>query len=184
MIETAEATMSTFDAMQESLSESTTAKPSRMRKSTISAIAYRKRTFKSTLLRLYSLEKRAFASVQMYQTLVTQFDSHAMKFIAVLTLIFFPITGVSTVFSSPFFNVDFDQNSTPLQVAGCIWKFWAVVAPLTLGIGLLCYFWFRYPHFFSNFFTTLLSGLWGKNSYWKMFVRAREARRKKEKSGV
>jgi hypothetical protein len=66
-----------------------------------------------------------------------------MRFIAVLTLIFLPVTGVSTVF--PFFEVDFDQASTPLRVARCFWKFWAVVALLTLGIGLLCYFCFQFP---------------------------------------
>lgn len=171
--------MSTFGAMQEALSESTPSS-SRLRKSTISAIAYRKRTFKSTLLRVYGLEKRALSSIQVYQALVTQTDSHAMKFIAVLTLIFLPVTGVSTVFSSPFFNVDFDQKSAPLRVARCIWKFWAVVAPLTLGIGLLCYFWFQFPHFFSTFWKEI----WGSKSYWKRSIEARKARREKANSGV
>jgi hypothetical protein len=101
MIETAEAIMSTLEAMQESLKETTMpTNPSleSSRRSNINAIAYRKRTFESTLLRVYSLEKRALSSIQVYQALVTQADSHAMKFIAVLTLVFLPVTGVSTVF--------------------------------------------------------------------------------------
>jgi Mg2+ and Co2+ transporter CorA len=181
MIETAEAIISTLEAMQESLKETTMpTNPSlgSSRRSTINAIAYRRRTFKSTLLRVYSLEKRALSSIQVYQALVTQADSHAMKFIAVLTLIFLPVTGVSTVFSSPFFEVDFDEVSTPLRVARCFWKFWAVVAPLTLGIGLLCYFWFQFPTFFS-FLPEL-----GSKSYWTRIADSRKARRKQEKHGV
>jgi hypothetical protein len=85
MIETAEAIMSTLEAMQESLKEA--AMPATpilrsSRRSTINAIAYRRRTFKSTLLRVYSLEKRALSRIRVYQALVTQADSHAMKFIA------------------------------------------------------------------------------------------------------
>jgi len=152
MIETAQALESIFEAMLESINERETPiypNLKRLRRSTVSAIAYRKRTFKSTLLKVYSLERRAMSSTQVYQALVTQADAHAMKFIAVLTLIFLPMTGVSTVFSSPFFDVDFDEDSTPLRVAWCFWKFWAVVAPLTLGIGVLCYLWFQFPGFFS-----------------------------------
>lgn len=178
MIETAEAIMSTFEAMVESLKEAPTPTNSSSRRSTINAIAYRKRTFKSTLLRLYSFEKRVLSSIQAYQALVTQADSHAMKFIAVLTLIFLPVTGVSTVFSSPFFEVDFDQDSAPLRVARCFWKFWAVVAPLTLGIGLLCYFWFQFPDFFA-FLPELCS-----KGYWKGVIEKREARRKQARLGV
>lgn len=145
MIETAEALMSMLEAMQESLADTATPTSPGLRKSTARAISYRKRTFKSTLLRIYSLEKRAASIIQVYQALVTQADSHAMKFIAVLTLIFLPVTGVATVFSSPFFNVDFDVDSAPLRVATSFWKFWAVVAPMTLGTCLLCIFWFQVP---------------------------------------
>ena len=149
MIETAEAIMSMLDAMQASLKDSPPPTSASLRKSTERAIAYRQRTFKSTVLRVYSLEKRSQSIIQVYQALITQADSHAMKFIAVLTLIFLPVTGVATVFSSPFFNVDFDLDSTPLRVAQCFWKFWAVVAPLTFGTCLLCMLWFQFPADFS-----------------------------------
>jgi Mg2+ and Co2+ transporter CorA len=179
MIESAEAMISTHEAILESLKDldtPTTDSLKRLRKSTISAIGYRKRMFKSILLKVYSLERRATGSTQVYQALLTQADAHAMKFIAVLTLVFLPVTGVSTVFSSPFFNVDFDLDTTPLQIAWCFWKFWAVVAPLTLGIGVLCYLWFSFPAFFSIPHAPLTT------KYWKD---KRERRRKKqEKSGV
>ena len=145
MIETAEAINSVFEGMLETLNEMETPGKPKSRNSAVSAIRYRKRTFRSTLLRVNSLEKRAMSSTQVYQALVTQADSHAMKFIAVLTLIFLPLTGVSTVFSSPFFNIDFDKELNPLRVAWCFWKFWAVVGPLTVAICVLCYLWFRFP---------------------------------------
>lgn len=181
MIETAEAIMSTLDAILDGLKENDAPRPSQSRKSVIRAIAYRKRTFKSTLLRVYSLERRSQSSIQVYQALVTQADSHAMKFIAVLTLIFLPVTGVSTIFSSPFFDVDFDEESSPLRVARCFWKFWAVVAPLKLGIGLLCYFWFQFPHFFRDLFS-FLSELWSKK-FWTRLLGNRRAHSKQQKPG-
>lgn len=146
MIETAEAVTSTLEAILETLKDPDEPCASKSdRTQTIRAFEYRRRTFKSTLMRVYSLDKRALASIQVYQALVTQADSHAMKFIAVLTLVFLPVTGVSTVFSSPFFDVDFDQTSRPLRVAACIWVFWSVVGPLTVGTGLLCWLWLRFP---------------------------------------
>lgn len=152
LAETVEAALSTLSAMLETWQDATLTPPppsKPLRASTLRALSYRKRTFKSTLLSVQSSEKRVSSSIAVYQALVTQNDSRAMKFIAVLTLIFLPVTGVSTVFSSPFFDVDFDDYSTPLRVARCFWKFWAIVAPLTLGIGFLCYFWFQFPKFFA-----------------------------------
>jgi len=187
MIETAEAIMSMLEAMQATLKDAAPSTNPILRKSTDRAISYRQRTFKSTLLRIYSLERRAQSAILVYQAVLTQADSHAMKFIAVLTLIFLPITGVATVFSSPFFSVDFDTVSTPLRVARCFWKFWAVVAPLTFGTCLLCILWFQFP---SNFhFSHLVSSV---QEHWlvKSWIQAsherkeRKARRKQGKFGV
>ncbi|GAB7329926.1 hypothetical protein MBLNU13_g01631t1 [Cladosporium sp. NU13] len=184
MIETAEAIMSMLDAMQASLKDSPPPTSPSLRKSTERAIAYRQRTFKSTVLRVYSLEKRAQSIIQVYQALITQADSHAMKFIAVLTLIFLPVTGVATVFSSPFFNVDFDLDSTPLRVAQCFWKFWAVVAPLTFGTCLLCMLWFQFPADFSFWhpISSFREGWSVRN--WAQSKKEKRARRKQGKLGV
>jgi Mg2+ and Co2+ transporter CorA len=178
MIESAEAIISTHEAILESLNEPDTPKPlgsKNLRESTVSAIKYRKRTFKSTLLKVYSLERRAMGSTQVYQSLLTQADAHAMKFIAVLTLVFLPVTGVSTIFSSPFFNVDFDEDSTPLRIAWCFWKFWAIAAPLTLGIGVLCFLWFSFPALFSFSQT---------REIWTQYLERRKERREQGQSGV
>jgi Mg2+ and Co2+ transporter CorA len=176
MIESTEAIISTLDAILESLTDFDTPTIDRLkklRKSTASAIRYRKRTFNSILLTAYSLERRATSSTQVYQGMVAQADSHAMKFIVVLTLIFLPVTGVATVFSSPFFNVDFDKDSTPLHVARCFWKFWAVVGPLTITICLLCYCWFQFPAWKE--FLVQWKAQWVIPRRWKEFWWKRES---------
>jgi Mg2+ and Co2+ transporter CorA len=184
MIESAEAVISTLDAMLENLDDfdvPTADNPKKLRKSTVSAIRYRRRTFKSTLLRVCSIERRASSGTQIYQAQLAQADSHAMKSIAFLTLMFLPVTGVATIFSSPFFNVDFDKDSTPLRVAWCFWKFWAVVGPLTFGMCLLCYFWYRFPGFFSFVHAFLTKEFWARRCE---ETRRRQERRKQEKLGV
>ncbi|KAM0720207.1 hypothetical protein Q7P37_004343 [Cladosporium fusiforme] len=95
LLETVEAAFSTLEGIQETLQENnnlptpTPASPD-LRANLFRALRYRKRTFKSTILSVYSSEKRVTSSIQVYQALVTQNDSRAMKFIAVLTLIFLP----------------------------------------------------------------------------------------------
>jgi hypothetical protein len=71
-----------------------------------------------------------------------------MKFIAFLTLVFLPATGVASVFSTPFFDVDWDapgSNDRALRTAKSFWIFWAVVLPLTLVGLLLCFAWVNLP---------------------------------------
>ena len=119
------------------------------------ALDYRKRSFQSTLLRLHSLEKRMSNVIQLSFNLVTQADSsvlktdsRAMKFIAFLTLVFLPATGVASVFSTPFFDVDWESpgsNDRSLRTAKSFWLFWAVVLPLTLVGLLLCFAWVNLP---------------------------------------
>lgn len=119
------------------------------------ALDYRKRSFQSTLLRLHSLEKRMSNVIQLSFNLVTQADSsvlktdsRAMKFIAFLTLVFLPATGVASVFSTPFFDVDWESpgsNDRSLRTAKSFWVFWAVVLPLTLVGLLLCFAWVNLP---------------------------------------
>ena len=119
------------------------------------ALDYRKRSFQSTLLRLHSLEKRMSNVIQLSFNLVTQADSsvlktdsRAMKFIAFLTLVFLPATGVASVFSTPFFDVDWESpgsNDRSLRTAKSFWIFWAVVLPLTLVGLLLCFAWVNLP---------------------------------------
>jgi hypothetical protein len=145
--------MITLDAMVSQLTNSL-ALPD-LTLAAINSLEYRKRTFQSTLLRLRSLEKRMSNVIQLSFNLVTQADSailksdsRAMKFIAFLTLVFLPATGVASVLSTPFFNIDWDSPDVEdkvLQTAKSFWIFWAVVLPLTLVGLLLCFAWVNLP---------------------------------------
>lgn len=152
--------MITLDTMVSRLTRK--ASPSDLTLDAADALEYRKRSFQSTLLRLHSLEKRMSNVIQLSFNLVTQADSgvmkadsavlktdsRAMKFIAFLTLVFLPATGVASVFSTPFFNIDWDSSNAEekvLQTARSFWIFWAVVLPLTLVGLLLCFAWVNLP---------------------------------------
>lgn len=160
MIEAAEASMITLEAMVSRLTRKTS--PSDLTLDAVDTLEYRKRSFQSTLLRLHSLEKRMSNVIQLSFNLVTQADSgvmkadsavlktdsRAMKFIAFLTLVFLPATGVASVFSTPFFNINWDSPNAEnkvLQTARSFWIFWAVVLPLTLVGLLLCFAWVNLP---------------------------------------
>jgi hypothetical protein len=160
MIEAAEASIIMLEAMIARLLRSTS--PSDLTLDAADALDYRKRSFQSTLLRLHSLEKRMSNVIQLSFNLVTQADSgvmkadsavlktdsRAMKFIAFLTLVFLPATGVASVFSTPFFDVDWESpgsNDRSLRTAKSFWIFWAVVLPLTLVGLLLCFAWVNLP---------------------------------------
>lgn len=117
-------------------------------------LEYRKRGFQSTLARLRGLDKRMSNIFQLSNSIMThadsammkadsatlKADSKAMKLIAFLTLVFLPATSVASIFSTPFFDIDWQSaEDEVLRTAKCFWVFWAVAAPLTLT-GLLLYF--------------------------------------------
>lgn len=137
MIEAADASMATLDAMAAELQEIRSSKTSFLTTAAIRKLRYRWRSFHSTRLRLQSLEKRMSNMIELSFHLVTQSDSRimkndsqAMKVIAVLTFIFFPATGVASVFSMPYFDIDW-RHPDKLNVASSLWIFWAVTLPLT-----------------------------------------------------
>lgn len=149
MVEAGAASIATLDAISAKLKLKQDLSPSPLTAAAADAIEYRRRNFHSTSLRLHSVEQRILNVVQMTRTMVTQADSavlkadsRAMKFIAALTLIL-PATGVASVFDTPFFDNDFSVSR--IRVATNFWVFWAVVGPLTLGVGVLCCVWYYLP---------------------------------------
>ena len=127
----------------------------------VRAFEYRQRTFQSTLLRLQSLEKRitnisslSFNLVTQQDSQVMRADSRAMKIIAALTMVFLPATGVASVLSSPFFQVDFESERQVLEVARSFRWFWVVVVPLTLAVLFLWWLWY-----FARVYERLLGSL-------------------------
>ena len=118
------------------------ADPRRCRTFTHSALQYRKTLFESTKQRVLSLEKRMANIIQLSFNLVTkadsrimQVDSKSMKTIAVVTLIFLPISTVAAVFGTQLVQMS-DTAPYHLQVSQDFWLLWVISAPVT-GIVLL-----------------------------------------------
>lgn len=151
MLESLEGSMLTLETMADHLRSSRASSPRPLREAVIQALEHRRRTFHSTSMRLSSLDKRIQNIIGLSFNLVTQSDSRvmkadsrAMKVIAVLTLVFLPATAVASVFSMPFFNVDFDDGSSrDLQAAASFWIFWVVVLPLTALVVAGWFWWYR-----------------------------------------
>jgi hypothetical protein len=144
MIEAAEASIATLNAMVEKIRRNSTESLSL---AAADAIEYRKRSFHSTLLRSHSLEKRMSNVIQLSFNLITQadstilkFDSKAMRLSASMTFAFLPLTGVATLFSTPFFDINWDGPESPeregrvFRVSTTFWIFWCVAFPLTLFV--------------------------------------------------
>jgi hypothetical protein len=119
--------------------------PSDLTLDAANALDYRERSFQSTLSRLHSLEKRMSNVIRLAfntsnleaftQSLNLMLDSRAMKGIAAMTLVFLPITGVASVFSTPFFQTDTEIRD--VKLGKNFWIFWAFVIPLTLTVELV-----------------------------------------------
>lgn len=138
--------------LQESPSSKSTASSSSssssnaLRSATTDHFHYRKSAFQSTQLRLSSLDKRIANVISLSFNLVTQRDSqvlkqdsNAMKAIAVLTLVFLPLTGIASLFSTPFFQV----AESHLWVSASIWIFWVITVCLTCSIVTIWVWWYR-----------------------------------------
>jgi hypothetical protein len=117
-----------------------------LRAATISHLSYQKSSFLSTQLRLTSLSARITNIISLSFNLATQRDSqilkqdsNAMKAIAVLTLVFLPLTGIASLFSTPFFQV----AESHLWVSASIWIFWVITVCLTCSIVAVWVWWYR-----------------------------------------
>lgn len=144
MIEAAEASIATLQAMSDKIRRS---HRDLLSLEVADTIEYRKRSFHSTLLRSQSLEKRMTNVIQLSFNLITQadstilkFDSKAMRLSASMTFAFLPLTGVATLFSTPFFDINWDGPESPeregrvFRVSTTFWIFWCVAFPLTLFV--------------------------------------------------
>jgi len=113
---------------------------------------YRKSVTKSTQQRLASVDRRMANIMQLSFNLVTQIDSRtmqkeskSMKTIAVVTLVFLPLTTVATIFGSQFFTLTSDASEDPyrLRVSHDFWLPWAIAIPLTVTVMVAWQLWYR-----------------------------------------
>ncbi|KAF7552161.1 hypothetical protein G7Z17_g4498 [Cylindrodendrum hubeiense] len=116
-------------------------------------LQYRRSLFRSSQLRLGSLQKRIDNAITLSFNLVTQQDSmvmiqdsNSMKIIAAITMIFLPTTGVAAVVGSQLFvaqphNDKWDVLTTPL-----FWTMWWISIPLTIVVAILAIIWHWWTH--------------------------------------
>lgn len=114
---------------------------------------YRRTRFRSTQLRLASLQKRvdniialAFNLVAQQGSMAMMQDSRVMKAIAAITMVFLPTTGVATVLGSQLFSSEWreDKNGWTISMTPLFWLTWWISIPLTLcviGLALLWQWW-------------------------------------------
>jgi hypothetical protein len=72
----------------------------------------------------FNLVTQADSGVMKTDSAVLKADSRAMEFIAFLTLVFLPATGVASVFSTPFFDVDWESSEAEDKVLRTAKSFW------------------------------------------------------------
>ena len=89
---------------------------------------------------MQNMANLAFNTVNQRDSRAMRADSQAMKVVAVMTMLFLPVTAVATVCGSNFFN--YDQGTGRVGIAENFALFWAVTLPLTLAVFVgygVCY---------------------------------------------
>ncbi|KND88993.1 hypothetical protein TOPH_06275 [Tolypocladium ophioglossoides CBS 100239] len=113
-------------------------------------LRYRRSLFRSTQLRLASLQKRidntitlAFNVVTQKDSMVVTRDSSVMKMIAAITMIFLPTTGVAAVAGSQLLVANWheDQGSWSVMATPLFWLTWWIAIPVTVCVVALAFLW-------------------------------------------
>lgn len=80
--------------------------------------------------------------------LVTQSDSKTMQSenqsmttIAIMTLVFMPLSTVASVFGTGFFNAE-DNSPYKIHLSRDFWILWAFAVPLTISVVIFWRFWY------------------------------------------
>ncbi|KAF4980286.1 hypothetical protein FZEAL_3657 [Fusarium zealandicum] len=118
-------------------------------------LQYRRSLFRSSQMRLGSLQKRVENAITLSFNLVTQQDSmvmiqdsNSMKVIAAITMIFLPTTGVATVIGSQLFlsEVRSDGETWDVFLTPLFWTMWWISIPLTIFVVILAIIWHWWTH--------------------------------------
>jgi hypothetical protein len=116
-------------------------------------LRYRRSLYRSSQLRLSSLQKRIDNALTLSFNLVTQQDSmvmiqdsNSMKVIAAITMIFLPTTGVATVIGSQLFITDHGDKGWDVLTTPLFWTMWWISIPLTVFTAILAFLWHWWTH--------------------------------------
>jgi hypothetical protein len=123
--------------------------PTNIQKETQRTLEYRQSLVQSTQHRLASIDRRMANLMALSFNLVTQMDSRtmqkeskSMKTLAVVTLVFLPLTTVATIFGTQMFTINPDEPHK-LRMSEDFWLLWAIAVPLTLVVLIAWRLWYR-----------------------------------------
>ncbi|KAK5997561.1 Notoamide biosynthesis cluster M'-like protein [Cladobotryum mycophilum] len=118
-------------------------------------LQYRRSLFRSTQLRLSSLQKRIDAAITLSFNLLTQQDSKvlmqdstSMKIIAAITMVFLPTAVVAAVSGGQLFETqrDGDTQKWSIDATPLFYTTWWISIPLTVIVILLALSWVWWTH--------------------------------------
>jgi Mg2+ and Co2+ transporter CorA len=115
-------------------------------RATQNMLKHKRGLFRSTGLRIESLDRRvdniinlAFNLVVLKDSRVMVKDSLRMETIATVTLFFLPVATVGTMFGSQFFGLDISKDPPRLRVSKDYWIFWVVLVGIaSLVLSMAC----------------------------------------------
>jgi Mg2+ and Co2+ transporter CorA len=146
--ENCESALATIDDLRDVHKGTCSEPPSPAQEATRQALKYQKTLFQSTQRRLDSLDRRVDNIIQLSFNIVTQGDSRlmqsesqSMKTIAVMTLIFMPLSTVASVFGTEFMKVE-DEPGHRITVSRDFWLLWLIAAPLTIVVIVVWRVWY------------------------------------------
>lgn len=146
--ENCESALATIDDLRDSHKGTCSDPPNLAQEATRQALKYQKTLFQSTQRRLESLDRRLNNIIQLSFNIVTQGDSRlmqsesqSMKTIAVMTLIFMPLSTVASVFGTEFMKVE-DEPGHRITVSRDFWLLWLIAAPLTIVVIVVWRVWY------------------------------------------
>ncbi|KAH9883066.1 hypothetical protein J1614_000434 [Plenodomus biglobosus] len=146
--ENCEAALATLDGLQDSHKVRNGSGPSHSQELTRQALQYRGTLLQSTQRRLASLDERMANIIQLSFHIVTQGDSRvmqsenqSMKTIAVMTLIFMPLSTIAGIFGTQFMKLQ-DEKPYHMTVSRDFWLLWVIAIPLMAIVWVIwraCY---------------------------------------------
>ncbi|KAH7411825.1 hypothetical protein DE146DRAFT_771464, partial [Phaeosphaeria sp. MPI-PUGE-AT-0046c] len=147
--ENCESALATLGDLRDHHKMATGEQPNPSQEATKQALKYQKTLLQSTQRRLESLDRRVANIIQLSFNIVTQGDSRimlsesqSMKTIAVMTLIFLPMSTVAGVFGTEFIKVG-DGPGNHITVSHDFWLLWLIVTPLTIAVVVVWRLWYR-----------------------------------------
>lgn len=115
-------------------------------------LLYHKSLFRSTQLRLSSLDKRiqnastlAFNMVTQQDSLIMMQDSASVTILTAVAAAFLPITSIATILGSQLFVTSQDNQGNWIIVATPLIRYlYTIGIPITIAIFIASYLWFTY----------------------------------------